>query len=77
MEFENTLPNFDVVVRDSFHVVTVVISDSLGNIILAATQKLLVTNPLIGEASTTLLASQLALSTGIDSFFGARMMLFL
>lgn len=42
---------------------------SLSNIILVATQKLLVTDPLIDEASVALLASQLVLSQGFDSLF--------
>jgi hypothetical protein len=61
--------NFDVAVRDSFAVVAAVISDSSSNIIMAATQKLLLTDPLIGEASAALLASQLALSSGFDTLF--------
>jgi hypothetical protein len=61
--------NFDVAVRDSFDVVAAVISDSSGNIIMVATQKLLLTDPLIGEASAALLASQLALSSGSDTLF--------
>jgi hypothetical protein len=61
--------NFDVDVRDSFAVVAAVISDFSGNIIMAATHKLLVTNPLIGEASAALLTSQLTSSSCFDTLF--------
>jgi hypothetical protein len=52
--------NFDVAVRDSFSVAAAVISDSSGDIIFAATSKLLGTDALMGEAAAALLASQLA-----------------
>lgn len=45
-------------------VAAAVISDSSGNIILAATQKLYFTDVLLGETTTTLLASRLASTTG-------------
>jgi hypothetical protein len=61
--------NFDVAVRDSFVVVATVINDSSSTIIMATTQKLLLTDPLIGEASVALLASQLTLSSGFDTLF--------
>jgi hypothetical protein len=57
-----------VVVRDSFAVTAVVISDSSGNIIMAATQRLHFTDILVGEASAALLTYRLALSLGYDHF---------
>jgi hypothetical protein len=60
--------NFDVAVQGSFAVAAAVISDELGNIILAATKKLFSTDALSGEASAALLATQLALSSGGNHF---------
>jgi hypothetical protein len=57
-----------VAIRDSFAVTAVVISDSSGNIIMAATQRLHSTDILVGEVSAALLTSQLALSLGYDHF---------
>ena len=60
--------NFDGVNRNNFAVAAAVISDSSRNIIFAATHKLHSTNVLLVKATTTLLASQLASSTGHGSF---------
>jgi hypothetical protein len=49
-------------------VAAAVISNSLGEIILAMTQKLSVYDILIGEASTALLATRLTASMGIGDF---------
>lgn len=55
--------NFDVVVRESYVVAATVISEDLGNVILAATQKLH-----SNDASTALLAVWLAVSYGWSCF---------
>jgi exonuclease III len=60
--------NFDVAIRENFAVAAAVISDTAGNIILAATQKLHSTDVLLGEASAALLTTRLAASTGYDCF---------
>jgi hypothetical protein len=60
--------NFDVAIRDSFVVVAAVISDSLSNIIMAATQRLHSMDILVREASAVLLASRLALSSSFAYF---------
>jgi len=60
--------NLDVAVKDSFVVAATVISDSSGNIIMAATQWLHSTDILVDEASAALLASRLALSSGHAHF---------
>jgi hypothetical protein len=60
--------NFDVAVRDSFAVAAAVVSDSSGSVILAATLKLVGSDVLQGEATAALLASRLAVSTGVGSF---------
>jgi hypothetical protein len=60
--------NFDVAVMDFFVVAATGSSDSSGNIIIAATQKLHSMNILVGEPSAALLATQLALSFSIDHF---------
>jgi ABC-type proline/glycine betaine transport system permease subunit len=49
-------------------VAATVISNSLGEIILAVTQKHSVSDILIGEASTALLATRLTASMGIGDF---------
>lgn len=60
--------NFDVAVMDIFVVAATGGSDSSGNIIMAATQKLHSMNILVGELSAALLATQLTLSFSIDHF---------
>jgi hypothetical protein len=60
--------NFDVVVRGSSVVATTTISNSSGLIIMAATQELFSSDVLLGEASTALLATWLAVLAGFDSF---------
>jgi hypothetical protein len=57
-----------VAIRDNFAVAAAVISDTAGNIILAATQKLHSTDVLLGEASAALLTTRLAASTGYGCF---------
>jgi hypothetical protein len=56
--------NFDVTIRGSFSIAAATISDSFGSIILAATQHLYSSDVLLGEASTALLAIQLAATLG-------------
>lgn len=46
--------NFDVAIKDDFVVIAAVVSDSLGNIILAATRKLYFTGAVKGEAVAAL-----------------------
>jgi hypothetical protein len=58
--------NFDVTVKGSFAVAAVVISDDMGNIIGAATQKLISIDVLQGEASAALLAARLAVFSRCD-----------
>jgi hypothetical protein len=58
--------NFDVAVKGSFAVAAVVISDDMGNIIGATTQKLIYTDVLQGEASTALLVARLAVFSRCD-----------
>jgi hypothetical protein len=48
--------NFDVAVKNSFAMAAAVLSDDLGNIVVAASQKLVSTNVLQGEAAAALLA---------------------
>jgi hypothetical protein len=60
--------NFDVAIRDNFFVAVAGIRNFFRKIILAVTQKLYVSNVLIGEVSTTLLVTRLAASTGIGDF---------
>jgi len=60
--------NFDVAIRDNFAVAAAVISNSDGEIILAATQKLSITDALAGEAFAALLTSRLATSVGLENF---------
>jgi hypothetical protein len=60
--------HFDIAICDNFDVATAVISNSLGEIILAMTQKLSVSDILIGEAFAVLLATRLAASTGTEHF---------
>jgi hypothetical protein len=50
--------NFDVAICDNFAVAVVVISNSDSKIILATTQKLSITDALIGDASTALFTSR-------------------
>jgi hypothetical protein len=61
--------NFDVVVHGDFVVAASVISDENGNIIIAVTQKLTYSDALIGEASATLLTSQVTASSGCGNLF--------
>jgi len=61
--------NFDVAVHGDFVVAATIISDENGNIILAVTQKLTHSYALLGEASTALLTSQLAASSGCGNLF--------
>lgn len=61
--------NFNVAVHGDFAVAAAVISDENGNIILAFTQKLSYSDALLGEASTALLTSQLATSSGCGNLF--------
>jgi hypothetical protein len=61
--------NFDVAVRNSFVVPAAVISDSSGNIVLAAMHKLPSIDFLQGEAFADLLATQLVVSCGCGNFF--------
>jgi hypothetical protein len=60
--------NFDVAVRGNFAVAAAVLSDHLGEIIYARTQKLFSFDVLSGEASAALLASHLAASLGFSNF---------
>jgi hypothetical protein len=57
-----------VAIRDNFAVAAAVISNSDGEIILAATQKLSITDALIGEASADLLTTRLATFIGLGNF---------
>jgi hypothetical protein len=57
--------NFDVAVRSSFAVAAAVISDESGNIVLAATQRILSLDALQGEARAALLGVRLASSAGL------------
>jgi len=61
--------NFDVAVHGDFSVAAAIISDENGNIILVVTQKLTSSDALLGEASTALLTSQLAASSGCGNLF--------
>jgi hypothetical protein len=60
--------NFDVASRDNFFVATAVIRNFFGKIILPVTQKLYVSDVLIGGVFTAILVTQLAASTGIGDF---------
>jgi hypothetical protein len=60
--------NFDVVVWGNFAIATAVLGDPSGEIIFVATQKPFSSNVLSGEASTTLLASRLAATSGFSNF---------
>jgi hypothetical protein len=60
--------NFDVAIREDFAVAAVVISDSTGNIISAATQKFFFTDVGMGEAAAALLTTRLAAACGVTSF---------
>jgi hypothetical protein len=53
--------NFDVAIRENFVMAAAVISNSSGDFILAATQRLSSTDVLMGEASVALLSLWLAL----------------
>jgi hypothetical protein len=57
--------NFDVAVRGSFAVAVAVLSDENGTIFAAATQKLVSTDVLQGEAHAALLVVRLATSMGL------------
>jgi hypothetical protein len=61
--------NFDVAIRGSFAVVAAVLSDDMGDIVAAATQRLTCTEALQGEALAALLTSRLAASFGCNLFF--------
>jgi hypothetical protein len=63
----NFKANFDVAVKNDFSVAAMVLSDSNGKIIHAATKRLSTTDASIGEAQAALLASQIASSLGIYS----------
>lgn len=65
--------SFDVVVRPTFSVAAAVLSHSNGVVSKAWTEKVLSTDPLIGEASATLLAPTKASDLFIRNFvfFGA------
>ncbi|GLT65295.1 hypothetical protein SLA2020_377340 [Shorea laevis] len=58
--------NFDVVVRNSFTVAAIVITDDRGNIVMATSQKLFTLDALQGEALVALLGVRLAASAGLD-----------
>jgi hypothetical protein len=61
--------NFDVAIREDFAVAAVVVSDSTGNIISAATQKFFFTDVGMGEAAAAaLLTTRLAAACGVTSF---------
>lgn len=60
--------NFDVALQGTFSVVAAVISDVLGNIIMAATHKLHSSYALIGEAFAALLTTRMAASSGCSNF---------
>jgi hypothetical protein len=63
----NFKANFDVAVKNDFSVAAMVLSDSNGKIICAATKCLSTNDTTIGEARTALLVSQIASSLGICS----------
>jgi hypothetical protein len=67
-DFESFKGNFDVAIREDFAVAAAVISDSSGEVILAATKRLSSTDVLMGEAAATFLATWLAVSTGVRKF---------
>jgi hypothetical protein len=60
--------NFDVAICDNFAVTTAVISNSSRDIILAVTQKLNVSDVLIGETSGGFLVTRLAAFVGTGDF---------
>ncbi|GLT57767.1 hypothetical protein SLA2020_307160 [Shorea laevis] len=59
--------NFDVAVKSDFSVAAMVLSDSTGKIIHAATKRLSTTDSAIGEAQAALLACKTTTSLGIYS----------
>ena len=64
----NVKGNFDVVIRGNFVVAVAVLSDSFGEIFVAATLKLHYSDVLLREASAALLATRLAQFYGLDVF---------
>jgi hypothetical protein len=60
--------NFDVAIKDTFAVAATTISDSSGNIVFAASQKLSNLDVLQGEATAAFLATRLAIFSGCDRF---------
>ena len=55
-------------IKDTFAVAAATISDSSGNIVFAASQKLSNLDVLQGEATAALLATRLAIFSGCDRF---------